>query len=293
MPKLERGCDPAHAVRAILAVPDDALDYARAKLALDALVDPTVDVTAIAATIDEMTDMAARMCGPDAQDGARLAAVQRLIYQAGPWNGGRPFAYDHGDSEGTRIPNKLLHVYLRRRLGNCVSMPALFLILADRLGLDVALATAPLHIFVRYRLPDGEAVNLETTSGAHPARLAWYRAHFPMSDRALASGLYMRALTKREGVALMATTLLEHLLAAGRPAEAIAVADAILEVDPRAGQVMVAAATACADLLRTEFEQVYPGPLLIPQAERGRHLLLLQRNRSLFRMAEALGWEPA
>jgi hypothetical protein len=71
-------------------------------------------------------------------------------------------------------------------------MPILFLIIADRL--DVALVCAPNHIFVRYAAPDGHVFNLETTSGAHPARLDWFRQEMPMSDRALSSGLYMRSI---------------------------------------------------------------------------------------------------
>jgi hypothetical protein len=32
-------------------------------------------------------------------------------------------------------------------------------------------------------------MNLETTSGGHPARAIWYRQQMPMPDRAVESGL--------------------------------------------------------------------------------------------------------
>jgi regulator of sirC expression with transglutaminase-like and TPR domain len=279
-------------VRAILARPDEELDYARAKLALDRIIDPALDADRVLAAIDRLAEAASRLAGAGASSGARLAALRRQIYERGPWNDYHPCDYDHSDPDGTHIPNKLLHVYLRRRLGNCVSMPILFLILARRLGLDMALASAPLHIFLRYRSPEGGIFNLETTSGGHPARDEWYRHNFPMSDRALASGLYMRSLTRREGVALMATTVLEHLLLGGRHEEAIAVARIILEHDPRAGQVMAAQGTAYGRLLEVEFIEKYPIPYLIPEALRPRRLMLIERNVSLFSAAEALGWEP-
>jgi regulator of sirC expression with transglutaminase-like and TPR domain len=179
----------AAAVEAILSAPDADLDYAEAKLALDLLVDPWLNTDAARAELDRLTDAALRLAGPGAHPGQKLAALRGLIYEPGPWNEERPFAYDQSDPDGTFIPNKMLANYLARRVGNCVSMPVLFLILAERIGLDMALAAAPFHIFVRHCMPDGRIINLETTSGAHPARDEWYHQLAPMSDRALASGI--------------------------------------------------------------------------------------------------------
>ena len=50
-----------------------------------------------------------------------------------------------------------------------------------------------------------------------------------MTDRALESGPYMRTLTRREAVALMAVTVMEWALVNGRNQDAIEIADAILE----------------------------------------------------------------
>ena len=95
-------------------------------------------------------------------------------------------------------------------------MPILFLIIADRLGLNVGLCSAPEHMFVRYTDQSGRVLNIEATSGGHPARDSFIRENFPMSDRSIESGLYMRTLTKRESIAMMASTLIEHLAEQGR-----------------------------------------------------------------------------
>jgi len=277
-------------VRAILSRPEAELDYAEAKIALDRLVDPMADREALRPELDRLTESARRLAGPDAPAGVRLGAVRKLIYESGPWNGHRPFAYDHSDPDGTHVPNKLLHVYLERRLGNCVSMPILFLILADRLGVDIALARAPLHILLRHRLPDGRIVNIEATSGGHFTRDEWYCQNFPMSERALASGLYMRSLSRREAVTLMASTVLEQLAREERFEEAIAVADAILEQDARAGEALVHQSSAYGRLLDREFTRAFPIPYLIPERLRSRRLMLIERNTSLLAAAEALGW---
>ena len=287
------GSCPVEAVRAILSLSDGELDYARGKLALDRIVAPSLDMGAAADELDRLASGAERLAGQDASLDARIAAVRRTIYDSGPWNRYRPFAYDHSDPEGTSVPNKLLHVYLERRLGNCVSMPILFLILADRLGLDVALAQAPLHVFLRHRLPGGHGVNLEATSGGHPARDEWYRQNFPMTDRALESGAYMRSLGRREGLALMAMTVLEYLLSENRFEEAIGVAQLIGDRNPRDVHALLAQGFAYGRLLQLEFEERYPGPHLVPEALRLRRLMLVERNNSLIAAAEALGWRPA
>lgn len=242
--------DPASAVRNILSVPDAALDYDRAKLALDRLIDPAIDSATVMASIARMVTIARQMAGSSVDTDTTLKALRTLVYEAGPWNENRPFAYDHADPLGQGISNKLLATYLATRRGNCVSMPILFLILADRLGIDMALATAPLHILLRHREDSGRVVNFEATSGAHPARGEWYRRNMPMTDRAIASGLYMRSLSRREGVALMATTVLDHLIEQGRFAQALQVSETILRHAPRDGYTMVRQASACGELIR-------------------------------------------
>ncbi len=276
----------------ILSIEDTELDYGYAKLALDRLIELADSTAATMATLDRMEQDARCLAEPSPTPDMLFAALRRLIYEAGPWNDHRSFAYDHDDPLGQRIGNKLLATYLATRRGNCVSMPALFLILADKLGLDVALSTAPLHVFVRYRSGSGQVLNLETTSGAHPARDEWYRRHMPMTDRAITSGLYMRRLPKREGVALLATTLLEHLMEQRRLDEALAVSEVILRHAPRDGYTMVKQGSVFGELIENEFTGKYRIPALIPAPLRPRYLRLIHRNRAAFQAAEALGWEP-
>ena len=284
--------NPVVVVRAVLSVGDAGLDYGRAKLAFNQLIGPSHAGANMTAQLDRMTDGARQLAGPLASPDARLAALRRLLYVAGSWNDHRPFAYDQDDPIGQRIGNKLLGTYLATRRGNCVSMPALFLILADKLGLDVALATAPLHVFMRYRSESGRVINIEAANGGHPSRDEWYREQMPMSDRAIESGLYLRSLSKREGVALMATTVLEHLIEQRQFGEALGVSEVILEHAPRDAYTMVKQGSVCAELIRVEFTDKYRTPALIPPQLRARYLTLMQRNRAMFEAAEALGWEP-
>jgi regulator of sirC expression with transglutaminase-like and TPR domain len=284
---------PAEAVRSTLSRPEARLDYLDAATNFDRLAGDHGNFSVTTAMISRLVDAARQMAGPNPTNGHKLAAIRRAIYEAGAWNYGRAFGYDRADPFGQILTNRLLSTYIRTRQGNCISMPTLFLVVADRMGLNVHLAIAPLHMLVRYSDSQGVDHNLETTSGGHEARDAWYRQNLPMTDRAIASGVYLRTLSRRESIAEMANVLLDSLVAGRRYQEAIDVADAILEVNPREAYTMVKKASAIAGLLQTEFVDRYPNPASIPVSLRSRYQMLVQQNQQLFSGAEALGWQPS
>jgi regulator of sirC expression with transglutaminase-like and TPR domain len=182
-------------------------DFLAAKLVLDRIIGPSIDVGAVEKDVARLIAAARKFAGPRASEGAKFDAVRKTLYEPGPWNGNRPFAYDQSDPFGQNIRNKLLSVYLKTRRGNCVSMPILFMVVGRGIGLNLTLTTAPLHVLVRYTHPKLPPMNIEATSGGGFARDAWYRQKTPMSDRAIESGLYLRTHTNRQTVAVMAHTV--------------------------------------------------------------------------------------
>jgi hypothetical protein len=135
-------------------------------------------------------------------------------------------------------------------------------------------------------------LNLETTSGALPARDSWIRRSFPMTDLALKNGLYLRSLSDREAVAHMASTLNEHLMAQGQYREVSILSQVILEHCPRDIHALLSLGAAAGHLLEVKFERNYPTPFLIPPLLRPHYLRLCQLNEEVFRFARQLGWEP-
>ncbi|HEY0112393.1 MAG TPA: transglutaminase family protein [Allosphingosinicella sp.] len=253
---------PVDRVREVLSWPEERLDYAEAKLALDRAVDASIDSAATIAKLNKLAEAALALAGLGATSDARLKALRTVVYESGPWNDYRPCAYDHSNIRGRNVRVKLISHYLETRLGDCVSMPVLFLILADKLGLDVALAASPLHLFVRYRAENSQVINLETTSGALPARDVWIRQARPFSDRALANRIYMRTLSRREGVAAMAGVVLQHLNDRRRDEEAIAVTELMLQQNPRDVHALANQGNAYGRLVQAEFLDKYPSKLL-------------------------------
>ncbi len=279
-------------VKAIFAQDMETIDLARAKLELDRLVMPSVDVDAELAQIDAMATELAAMIPAGADAWAKVEVLRRYLYEAGPWNDNRPFAYDMTDPYGQIPGNKLLADYLADRQGNCVTMPILMIILGQRIGLDITAASAPIHVLVKFRDDEGKLWNLEATSGGFPARDQHYRDLLPISDRAMETGIYLQPLTKAETVAVMAEVVMEDQIAKGRYMDGMAVADIALDHYPLFVQAMVRRGSAAFLILKQDFEAKYPSLDAVPEAERPRLDYLLRVNQTMFDKAENLGWQP-
>lgn len=278
-------------VRSVLVAPDAEIDFAKAKLTFDKLVSPTLDISATLNQLDLASETVTRMAGPSPSNRAKLNAIRTYLYESGDWNERRPFQYDMTDPQGQKLSNRLLGSYLDTRRGNCITMPILFLILADRMHLPVALSRAPLHFFIKYTDDvTGQTLNLETTSGGYPARDSWIREQMPMTDQAIANGLYLRALTRRETLAAMAAVVVEADLERQRFQESIEIANIVLEYDPTFAHMLAKRGSAFGAQIETEFVQKYPRPADIPPPLRPRYQVLQERNLSDFAKAEALGW---
>jgi regulator of sirC expression with transglutaminase-like and TPR domain len=283
--------DPIKVTQSILAVPENEIDFAKTKLVIDKLINPRVDVESTLRQIDTMVRRIKEMAGPNASMIQRLAAVRRYIYVSGDWNGYNPFQYDLSDPLGSKMANKLLTTYLATHRGNCVSMPILFVALAQRLGLNATLSTAPNHMFVKY-IDDvtGKVINLETTSGAYPSRDVWIRQIMPMTDEAIANGIYMKTLSKKETLAVMADIVLEHEFLEKRYQEAWDVAEVLRPYYPNNLAVLLVPTNAALGLIQEEYLEKYPKKNDIPPKLMDRFSYLENVVPGALNHAYALGW---
>lgn len=277
-------------VRAILEQPEAKIDLARAKLAIDKMIDPSIDIEANLMAIDRMVKEITEQPDFGPLSASELLALQRYVYLPGDWNTRRAFEYDLDDPLGSNVFHKLLPYYLQSRKGNCVTMPILYVILGDRLGLDLTLSTAPKHLLVKFRDDLGTWINLEATSGANPARDVWLKEQFSISDEALANGIFLQPLTRKEAVAVMAMTLAEYYLYEEEYRKAVAISDLVLEYYPKNVQAMVLKGSAYARISTKEFRKKYPTPNQIPPYLRSYFANLSRSNLWWFEKAEALGW---
>lgn len=279
-------------VREILQQPEAGIDLAKAKLTIDHMIDPSIDVDQTLSRLDSMASRLRSMLPAGASRRLTMDALRFHMYKANPWNGNRPFIYDLDDPFGSNVQNKLLTTYLATRKGNCVSMPLLFIILGQKLGIDVTAAEAPNHVFVKYRDDEGRFFNLETTSGAGFTRDEWMRQQFPMTDEAIASGIYMRPLTKKETVVVMVGTLLEFYDRQGKQDHRIALAKVAAQYSPKSVSLILHEHQAYLAKWKQDFTSKYPTPNDIPMDKRALFSDYEGRMSSLYQQAYALGWRP-
>ncbi len=121
-----------------------------------------------------------------------------------------PYQYDFSDVFGHDNPENLfVSKLLATRKGNCHSLPYLYKIIAEDLGVEANLALAPNHIYIKHKsLLDGW-YNTELTSGIFPVD-AWLMASGYMHIDAVTNGVYMKALDKKESIALLMIDLAEY-----------------------------------------------------------------------------------
>jgi regulator of sirC expression with transglutaminase-like and TPR domain len=276
-----------------LQAPEAEIDFAEAKLAIDLLIDPNTDASNTLRHLDAMAARVRQEIPPHANQREILLALLGYMYTPSPSNDFRVFSYDLDDPFGKNIRNKLLATYLETRKGNCVSMPTLFVALAQKIGLDAVLATAPEHIFAKVRDDNGDWLTIEATSGGTKSDQS-YKQEMEISDLALANGIYLRALSKRESVAVMASTVMEHYRQENRQDLRDQVATAILSVDPHNVTAMLHKGSAALQLAKQRYLDRYPRLSDMPSDQRRNAEQLLRENLDWFAKAEALGWrEPS
>lgn len=273
----------AKVFRQMLESPNDDQDLAKAKVTIDHMIDPSIDVDATLNKLDALA-MEIRLRFPvNVSSRQKLDTLRTYLHQPGPWNENRPYQYDLNDPLGYNIQNKLLSTYLVTRKGNCISMPLFFIVLGQKLGLDVTAATAPQHVFVKYRDDDGQWYNIETTSGAGFSRDVWMRQQHQMTEQAIASGIYMRPLTRKETISVMLGTLLEFYQKKGFHERRVALAQLILRHDPKDVSAILHEHSAFLAWWKEERPKNNPTELM--------HLQISMDV--LLEQATSLGWRPS
>lgn len=281
-------------IKAELEKPDEVFDLGDFTLSLQRMLDPSIDIPANLKRIDAMVGEVKVTFPVMANSRVKVEALKKYLYVAGPWNGNRPFQYDLDDPLGQNIRNKLLSSYLDSHKGNCVSMPSLFVVLGQRIGLDVTLTTVPTHVFVKYRDESGQFYNIETTSGGGFARDVWMRQLYEMTDLSLKTGIYMRPLSKKEAAVQVVDTLLEFYAANGVMQPRVDLALLSLRHAPRHvnGMLHLAAAYGLMAEVSYMFDYNSPDPRMTLK-ERLKYQDLMREAMEWDQRAQSPGWRPS
>ncbi len=283
--------EPAVVLGQLLNQPEGKIDLARAKLTIDRLVDPTVDIEGTLRELDMWAAKAAARFPPFAANREKVEVLISTLYEPGPWNDQRPFGYDYSDPFGEDIKTTLLTNYLATRKGQCVIMPIAFALIAERLGIPVAMSTAPYHLLLKFGDEEtGQWMNVEATSG----RIYYdsqYEQSMGITKKAIDNSIYLRPYTQLETVALFATaTLAAHYRARNDPDRLLEITDLILKANPKDVVAMTIRGDAYYQLIDRDFKSRYPLASQIPETQKQTYLAYSKQNLDWYSKAEALGW---
>ena len=279
-------------VEKTLSRPSSDIDLARTKIMIDKFIDPSIDVEQSLKDLSRMAQTVRSASTPNMTDIDKMMSLRAYLYEGGYWNQFKPFHYDFADPLGINLHSQLLPTYLRTKKGNCVSMPFLFVILAKKLGLDVTVATAPLHLFVKFKDPQtGQMFNLETTNGAKIEGDSFYNEVMPMTNTAIQNGVYLKSLSKKETVAVMTIVLSEYYVKQEQWQNAIDITTLILKHYPKSAYAMLKLGNSYSDLLQ-EKVKFYRAKRTITDTQKKHLDYLYAQNQRWFAKAESIGWQP-
>jgi hypothetical protein len=112
-----------------------------------------------------------------------------------------PFFYDYEDFKGEKdFRNYFVTKSLATGSGQCNSLPAIYLVLAEGLGAKCYLAFAPQHSFIKYPDNNGRIHSYEPTSNWKISD-KWYQDNMFISPKATATGIYLDTLNSKQIVA--------------------------------------------------------------------------------------------
>jgi hypothetical protein len=146
---------------------------------------------------------------PDKEEVAKYAALFSVITDTIPVQVGKeqiieipPYTYDFDDIWGhLDWSNMFVTKLLETKKGNCHSLPYLYKILADEIGVKAHIAVAPNHFYIKHQNKANGWYNTELTSGIFPID-AWLMASGYIHLDAIVNKIYMEALDEKQMLAL-------------------------------------------------------------------------------------------
>ena len=188
----------------MLSRSEDRIDVGEAALIFERLTQPQISVADYVQKIDALAEKVKTL---NQQQGGKswLWSIDQVLKREG-------YHYDFSPDYKTHQRNHTLNGLLDTKQGFCDSMTALYIAIAQRVGLRPYPVLAPSHIFVRYTglglrgilaratgitMLGGETLNIDPTSGGTQTDDGYIK-QFHITENSIKSGAYMRPLSYRE-----------------------------------------------------------------------------------------------
>ena len=182
----------SESIEQLLTLPEDQIDIGRACLLFAKEAYPDLDVDEYSKKLDVMVEEVKELTGNNITPDHRIRALNTYLYLD------QGFHYDNEDPYGQRLKNRYINGLMDTKSGSCITMPLLYLALAQRLGYPVYPVSAPQHLFLRYVDPKLKMQNIEATNGGGYSPDEAYINDMEIPQRGIETGAYMKTMSYRE-----------------------------------------------------------------------------------------------
>ena len=202
-----------------------------------------------------------------------------------------PYKYDFDDPFGTKDWRKMFVTkLLRDKKGQCHSMPLLYLIFAEALGVKAWLSFSPQHSYIKTQDDKGNWYNFETTNG-HYSTDSWLLSSGYVKTEAMRNKIFMDTLSQKETVAAclfdLANTYVRQF---GFDKFILQCADKIMEHSPKNVFALQLKSDYYTYLFQYVAQQLgFPPKEQIPQYPQA--YALMQKMYEQYRLVEQTGYE--
>lgn len=190
---------PSAAVEGLLALPANRIDIGMAALTFAREIYPETDPQGRSREIDRLAWRAGEFIRlvKAADPESIIRALNTFLHKI------HGVSYDQSPGGKENQANYFITGILDTRKGMCLTIPMLYMAIAQRLGYPVYGVEAPQHFFVRYVDPRLIEQNIELTLTAGYVPDDDYAFKLNISDKARRLGTYLRTLTNREFLGLL------------------------------------------------------------------------------------------
>ncbi len=192
-------------IEQILELPEEEIDLGLACLIIAKEAYPDMNIEFFDCALNYMVDVIKALNRDNPDPESRIALLNHYLFVPGNWNDSITFTFDFEDMQGRKTENRYLNGLIATKKGNCVTIPMLYLAIADRLGWPIYPVRAPQHFFCRYIIDSdsNKYYNIETTSKGMILDDWLYVDEMKITKDGLKNGCYLRTLTKKEYLASM------------------------------------------------------------------------------------------
>lgn len=182
---------PPHVAR-LIKLKEPEIDVGEAALVLAKDVRPSIDLPYYLAQLRDLADRAISLAMGSRDPEVQIRALNTVLFFQ------ENYRYDPAPNALDNTAHHFLDTILDTKLGVCITLPMLYIAVAQRAGYPIYPVHAPDHFFARYRGLSFARGNVECTARGKFQSDEDYIRRFAVSKKGLESGAYMRTLKNRE-----------------------------------------------------------------------------------------------